>query len=345
MTYIYKGKTYSSMAHISREFGIPNSTLSKRIRQGYSIEDAIKGKSYNKYNAIEVEYKGKKYKSINSLALNLDIRSDYIYGRLKRGLTIDDSISEITELRKLNKLRDGSRMNDLKAQDNKIHVWNKTFNTLREIEKDYGLDSGSIVSHVGIEELIVESMEKKVNSDHKKYKSITKLSRHYGIQPDNVHQRLKKGWTLTRAVVTPVQERHGNKIVYKGKDYMSRSKLSLAYNIDSTYIYRVSKDLSVSWMEAFEAIRTFISSNNLDEMEGRPNIFGSRYEIIYDGVWFKDIEDLIKVLKVRPYGYQNKEIHERLNYLKLVLGEPKGICFNYRYEWSKAVSRLLQDVS
>lgn len=210
-----------------------------------------------KSNGIKVEYKGVTYSSIAKLAKALNIRPEYIYGRTRVGMSIEDAVEEVQQLIKNERLR--SNLSD-KAKESKFKIWSQNFNTISEIEVEYKLKRGLIKANVdkinneSIQRFIIEYMEPQVKEDLILYKKITVLARNYGLQPDNVHQRLKKGWSLTEALIIPIRKRHGTKYEYKGKEYESRAKLASAFNIDNYYISSLSKRLGKSWMETFEIV-------------------------------------------------------------------------------------------
>ena len=287
-------------------------------------------------------YKGKDYTSIYKLATELNIKPEYIYGRIKSGLTLEEAVQNSLSLIRTGKLNANLSREDSKG---KIKVWTELFNDTSEIETSFGLEKDFIQSSLkkeskdingdNIEKLIIEHMRPEVNENKKRLKTTTALARFYGQQPDTIYQRLKLGWDLTEAVVAPVRKRHVDKIEYKGRFYTSQTELAKDYNIDSYWIASTARKQNSSWMKIFEAVESFISDNELNTFENFPSVIGTQYSMIFDGVWFRTINEIAEKHSIKKSSYTNTVISERLDYLKEVLGEPEGECFNYKDEWNK----------
>ena len=80
-----------------------------RIRSGYSVEDALKGKINTKGNTNrrEVEYRGTKYRSIYCMCKELNLEYNKTYLRIIKGYSIEDAV----ENNIANKKRMGVRVN------------------------------------------------------------------------------------------------------------------------------------------------------------------------------------------------------------------------------------------
>lgn len=59
--------------------------------QGLSIDEALDRISHNRF---EVEYKGKKYRSLYDACIFLKVPYQKIYGRIKRGLSLEEAIDK-----------------------------------------------------------------------------------------------------------------------------------------------------------------------------------------------------------------------------------------------------------
>lgn len=336
MTLTYKGRSFSSQKAIADRYGIKPGTFYARIGRGLSIAQAVELKGEKR--SIKVEYNGNEYSSISSLAQSFDIRPEYIYGRLKKGMSVTESVDNALTLIKLENLNGNLRKQASPSKQEKYKVWEDYYRSIKEIVKQFNLKPGVIdesMPKYEIESSIISYMKPHIKADYKKLDNIGSLAKHYGLQPDNVYQRLKIGWDLTEAIVIPVRKRYGNSIVYSGKRFVSRADLANFYNVDFNYIYPMSKRLSITWMESFEIIKEFIERHSLDRFTNPPKTIGSPYQVIFDGIWFKSITELTDKYGLNKDTLRGKKGEERMDYIKEIAGEPSGPCFNYLEEWNK----------
>lgn len=342
MTLTYKGEHFKTKKAIAEKYGIKLGTFYARVGRGLTIAQAVELNGENR--AIEVEYDGTKYPSINNLARSFNIRPEYIYGRLKKGMSINEAVDEALELIEKKKLNSNLRVQSSQSKQGTYKIWNNYYNSEEEIANEFSLPYDLInkeMSNNEIEQAIISHMKPRVKADYRKLGNIGALAKHYGLQPDNVYQRLKIGWELTEALVVPVRKRYGNSVVYDGRKFVSRADLANFYNVDFNYISPMSKRLGITWMESFEIVKGFIEKHSLDKFTNPPKTIGTPYQLIFDGVWFKSIKELVNKYGLDSDVLRAKKASDRINYIKKIAGEPSGICFNYMYEWNKFLSEKL----
>lgn len=74
----FRGKKYKSINKVAEEVGIPSYTLNHRMRQGMSLEDAVREGLKVKR---DLEYAGVKFKSIEELAKYVGINANVLVNR------------------------------------------------------------------------------------------------------------------------------------------------------------------------------------------------------------------------------------------------------------------------
>jgi len=92
---VCNGITYDSILLLAQQFGIHQSTIARRIRDGWSPEEAvgINTKPKRKGHGVAVTYMGKKYPHLKALAEALGIDVSTFRARLARGYSLEDAVT------------------------------------------------------------------------------------------------------------------------------------------------------------------------------------------------------------------------------------------------------------
>lgn len=92
-TIICEGKVFQSILELSSHYKIHQSTIARRLRDGWTAEQSVgvAPKPKRIGHGISVTYNGKFYPHIEALAIELGIDGETFRARLKRGYSIEDA--------------------------------------------------------------------------------------------------------------------------------------------------------------------------------------------------------------------------------------------------------------
>lgn len=148
------------------------------------------------------DHKGKAYKSIRELAKDYGIPYHTLKKRLyKLNWGIQRALETPVEYRKVNTIKD--------------HKGNE-YKSIGQLAKAYGLSYNVLNSRLSsgwdIERALTTPV-KEVHTgpiqDHegKVYNSFKEMALNYGMEPSYLKKRLSRGWSLEKALTTPVKKR------------------------------------------------------------------------------------------------------------------------------------------
>ena len=128
------------------------------------------------------------------------------------------------------------------AQEKKIMLWGKRYQSRYEVATAFGIRETSISARIHtrnrtLEEIVLELLQKEpICFERKTYNTLVELCAEYQVQPCNVCERLKYGKTLEEAIYLPIRN-NGKRyeIVYEGKVYQNAAFLCREYNISYKY--------------------------------------------------------------------------------------------------------------
>lgn len=87
----YKGKVYTE-AQLDRAFNIKRTTMQRRRRAGWTVEELIFGKS-NLESIRNITYQGKTYKSLKDIAEDFGIEAGTFRYRIRKGWPLQNAIT------------------------------------------------------------------------------------------------------------------------------------------------------------------------------------------------------------------------------------------------------------
>lgn len=334
----YKNITYNSLVELSDDIGVNAKYVGNYLRQGFTIDESIQLYRDNIKNPIT--YKGITYDSITNLALDNDL-----------------SLNLILKMIELHKEPEKALIEYHKYTDSKkITLWDKQYNNINEIEKAFGIPDGVIVgkyyrNNTSLEDLVIECLNSGIVLKGIKYKSLTHACNDYNIFPNNVILRLKIGWSLEDAILTPVNHMKGKTTIYKNESFISKTELLKTYNLGDKYIFDISKRTNKSWLDSFDTIVSFLDDNKLSYHKNKPNIISKTYYVIYNDLWLDNLRDftnacgvtmsqfksifetqddisdrsealsvmdLVKNKKINKYRYKNKVYNNHIELKKVI---------------------------
>ena len=230
--YDHLGNKFSSQKEMCEHYGLHYSTLTKRLKQGMSLKDALTCKDRHVcYDHLGNEFASRvemgKYYGINYAALSK---------RLESGMSIKDALTV--------KVSNGTECQD--------HLGNK-FNSVNDMCRHYNISSVTFRGRVTKGWSIKDALTKKVDTrervqccDHlgNKFNSREELCRHYNISVDTLLSRLRSGWTLKDALTTETKSKQDLYDSF-GNKFKSKKELAEHYGVDrQTYFYRIGAGYS-----------------------------------------------------------------------------------------------------
>ena len=195
MAYCYDGKTYETIKEMAEEYGIDRQRIYSFRRRGWSLEDAMqmcvndvrgRGRLF--------EYNGKLYRSPKALAEEYGLPWNSLAHYIQRCKTVEEAVDRCKE-----------------AQEKKIMLWGKKYQSRYEVATAFGIRETSISARIHprnrtLEEIVLELLQKEpICFEGKSYNTLVELCAEYQVQPCNVFERLKYGKTLEEAIYLPIR--------------------------------------------------------------------------------------------------------------------------------------------
>lgn len=210
MAYCYDGKTYETIKEMAEEYGIDRERIYSFRHRGWSLEEAMRmciddvrgrGRLF--------EYNGKLYRSPKALAEEYGLPWNSLSHYMQRCKTVEEAVKSCKE-----------------AQEKKITLWGKQYQSRYEVAEAFGIRETSITFRsytrkATLEEIVLELLQKEpIYFEGNTYNTLTELCAKYQVQPCNVFERLKYGKTLEEAVYLPIRN-NGKRyeVEYEGKVY------------------------------------------------------------------------------------------------------------------------------
>lgn len=329
--YIYKGKEYSNLNEIANAFGIKTRTLTARLKSGLNLEDAIEKPIEKK--SVEIEYQGIKYPSISSLAKSMETDTDLVLSRIDLGWDLESAltvpIKQInTEViygnKKYNSIRELSTELDIpysilyhhyyntqdvekaieKSYESickvKPSAWNKQYDSYSQMALAYGVKIHNLMRKINqgsnTEEAILYLLEhEKIRFEGKEYGSLVELAANYEIQPVNVWERIKQGWTLKESLTRSIRKSPGIYTTFRNKSYISQIDLCRDYGISVGCIRELLRTHeSLSFMDVFEVFIKFKEQCNIP-YDTQINVIP---KCMINGKIYNRLEDFAKEIKI-----------------------------------------------
>lgn len=91
---VYKGKEYESVAELLKETGVNRSTLTYRMRNGMSLEEAIDTEVLDR-TPKKVVYEGKEYPSLIELCRDYGVNINTFRQRRQAGCSMEEALKRV----------------------------------------------------------------------------------------------------------------------------------------------------------------------------------------------------------------------------------------------------------
>ena len=225
---IVEGKTFESISGACRYYNLNYNTVSKRLINGWSIEEAFElVQRYNKsYNQITVG--GKKFKSISSAAKFYNLDNIAVIRRLYNGWSIEEAFELVERIIDPITIKDKIFKNIKEA----CKYYNKNYDKVR-----YRLSRGWTVEEAfDFIERYYDNY-KPIIVDDKKFESISEACRYYNLDIHNTMSRLNKGgWSIEEAFGL-VERNKKEEIFLEGKTFKSLADACRYYKSDISLVH------------------------------------------------------------------------------------------------------------
>lgn len=202
-TVTYHGKKYPNFSKAISDLKIKESptTIKNRMeKHGMSFEEVIDADPRMFKGGRIFQYKDKVYYSFKELSEGVNIPENTLRKRLKNGLSVEEAVE--------------APRNQIVKNREVITYKGKTYRKWSEFFEEnplFKLARASIQNRrnrgMSIEEALDDYAEKYFVTDHKGnvFRNKKERSLKYGLTPSTVHNRLKMGWSLEKALTTPVK--------------------------------------------------------------------------------------------------------------------------------------------
>ena len=234
-SYMYEGKEYVSLSELCDSLGVSYLVISKRVRRGFTIKQALDKNFISKYgydlNNKSVRYKGVNYPNLKVLAKKYNLTLTELSVRLETGYSLDYAL---TKYKKVKSIRFRGR--EYKNQTELAKAFNVPLQMLRDrLKHGWSLEQA----------LGVELPPSGVSYKGVGYPSVKKLCESFNKDYILVSKRLYLGWSLERAleedVVTKdtieIKRKERKEFNVNGKRFKSIAEVAKYYNISYSALY------------------------------------------------------------------------------------------------------------
>lgn len=199
----YHGKKYPNFSEAISDLEIKESpsTIKNRMeKHGMSFEEVVDADPRMFKGGRIFQYKDKVYYSFKELSEGVNIPEGTLRKRLNNGLSVEEAVE--------------APRNQIVKNREVITYKGKTYKMWSEFFEEnplFKLARASIQnrrkSGMSIEEALEDYAEKYFVTDHKGnvFRNKKERSSKYGLKPSTVHNRLKMGWSLEKALTTPAK--------------------------------------------------------------------------------------------------------------------------------------------
>ena len=198
------GNVFDNTKAMCEHYNISYYLYQSRRSRGFSLEEALTQKydtaTYKKITTPVRDHCGNIFFSVIEMCDYYNVSPTSFYKKRKAGKSLEECLSD-TRKTKVNYMV-------------KDHLGNK-FMSIKEMAEHYGIEYGTLAYRLrkgySMEEALTKESKyfqtQKKCCDHNgvEYDSVLDMLKAYGIKKHNFYQRLKRGWTLERALTTPVE--------------------------------------------------------------------------------------------------------------------------------------------
>lgn len=199
----YHGKEYSSLSKAISDLKIketPSAIKNRMEKHGMSFEEVIDADPRIFKSGRIFRYKDKIYYSFKELSEGVNIPEGTLRKRLKNGMSVEEAVEAPRNQRVKNQ-----EVITYKGETYKM--WSEFFEKNPLFRRARGSIQQRREKGMSIEEAIDDYAKSNFVTDHKGnvFRNTKERSLKYGLSPKTVRYRLMQGWSLEKALTTPVK--------------------------------------------------------------------------------------------------------------------------------------------
>lgn len=262
--------------------------------------------------AVPVLFEGVVYPStrIFAEALGLDIDTFRTVQKTRPHFTLEEIVEECRKR--------ADKESFYGAQG--VTIWGNAYPSVVAACDAYGVTLSSLygIGEKDIEQAMSKALSRTITFKGKQYPSLTSLCVVYGIPAANVYTRLSSGWSLDRALTTPLKKsgkNHG--FSFRGKKYATVAECLRFWGIERSFLLNFKRISGCSTpADALEALLAFLSRYDGD----RPASLSAIPYVVYNGVWHQNEKSFLQACGIT--------------------GSPKGLKGANPFSWMEWVQSL-----
>lgn len=199
----YHGKKYPTMTNALSELQIkesPTTIKSRMEKHGMSFEEVIDADPRMFKCGRIFHYRGQVYYSFKELSEGVNIPEGTLRKRLKKGMSVEEAVEapkhQIVKNREV-----------ITYKGKTYRMWSEFLEENPLFKRARGSIHQRRERGMSIEEALEDYAKKYFVTDHKGnvFRNNTERSLEYGLNPTTVRNRLISGWSLEKALTTPVK--------------------------------------------------------------------------------------------------------------------------------------------
>jgi len=202
------GNVYETKSAMLNHYSIENGMYNDRIRKGWSQADALTtAPSKGDYTqSIKcVDHLGNVFDSKSARAAHYKLQAGMIEKRLKLGWSLKDALTIRPNGRPLGNDCVDHLGNKYVSEAERARAYKVLYHIVqRRLSQNWSLERALTTPYNADGDIVIKTGHKECK-DHLNnvFTSKAKRAEHYGLDVGTVNTRLKRGWTLKRALTTP----------------------------------------------------------------------------------------------------------------------------------------------
>lgn len=338
------GNKYSSLKDMCKFYGVSRSLYSYRIKQGWSLKDALEKTS--NHSTEVYDHKGKLYKNEAELCRAYGIHRKTYKSRIETGMSQKEALE--------------TPVQEYSVTDYK----GNKYDSIHKMCEYYGINQTTYFNRIkrgmSQKEALTKAPSLTTNTitqyDHKgiKHESQKAMCDYWQISQDTFNRRIKSGlYSLEEALTLPLNSRKGKYNTKRckdhlGKEFNSMSEMMQYYGISrSAFMQRLDSGMTLE--EALAKPSMYLKGNPKSVVDYLGNKFGSIKEMcnyhhvkiqtyrgrIYMGLSLKEAlssENMTFKKIIDPCGREFTTITDMCNYWRI----PRSVYFSRMHNggWS-----------
>lgn len=203
------GNKFKNKTELANFHNMSDVRYYRLMKSGYTLEDDENHKCYVRSCNVVTDPFGKTHRTLNNMLKYYDISKSSYFGYIVTGRTLKDLLIDKMNGRV-------QRFNKGVGQYSTMDHLGKVYESLSDMCRHYRIDIEALrtrlLSGWTLEKALTYPVkdvdtEARKSEDHlgNRYNSITSMCKSYGLGIDTYKYRIKKGWTVEKALTTPVR--------------------------------------------------------------------------------------------------------------------------------------------